>query len=438
MFKKVFLAAALTAASISVAQAEAVSEEVIQNSFYPYANSLPNAEGIKPGMVIDAGNVETVKAYLDPAMYQFIKNGDTTIKVGATTSFDLHASYVDATRSHAGSTKLGDQSGQIEGSVAGRPFPQEPSLDDPRAGEKLAWNYKYGYNWGDSAVIMPFYWKYRAMNTGKVERTVKFNFHFLNYTHRTQQTPVPEITPNPSGLFRGIYVQVLEPFDIKNTQLLIQRFEDDLKRDNAYLYLGFQRRVRRLSTGQVTDSFLGSDLMIEDFEGYNGRISDMEWTYKGSKNMLLPMFNHNDLTLDQETHADDDGYQVVAFGDKGGCFPQITWQLRKVYVLESDPVDPNHPISKREHYIDAQTFTIPRNITYDRKGDMWKSWLIGQSHPDHHLPQNKGTGVSIDDAFSMIDVQADHCTTGQFKGIVDPVLTPESKMTVQNLRASGA
>jgi len=115
----------------------------------------------------------------------------------------------------------------------------------------------------------------------------------------------------------------------------------------------------------------------------------------------------------------------------------VTWQLRKTYVLWSEPKDPNHPISRREHYIDAQTFVIPRNITYDRNGAMWKSWTIGQTHPDHHLPQNKGTGVSVDDAFSMVDIQANHCTTGQFKGIVDPKLSPRSKFTVQNLRATG-
>ena len=78
-------------------------------------------------------------------------------------TFALHQSYVDATRKYSGDVKLGDKSGEISGSVAGRPFPQEPSMDDPRAGEKLAWNYKYGYNWGDSASIYPFYWKYRDM-----------------------------------------------------------------------------------------------------------------------------------------------------------------------------------------------------------------------------------------------------------------------------------
>jgi len=435
MLKKLLLLVAMTI-TISLS-AVAASLQDVESSFYPYKNSTPTFDGLSTGMTINKDNVEKFKTIIDPAMYQFIKTGDTEIKVGETTSFDLHSSYVEATKANLANVKLGSKPGEISGSLAGRPFPEEPSLDDPRAGEKLAWNYKYGYNWGDSAAIQPFYWKFRNMKNGKLERTLKFNFHFLNFTHRTQQKPVPAITPNPSNLFRGIYVQVLEPFDVKNTQLLIQRFEDDLKRDNAYLYLGFQRRVRRLSSGQVTDSFLGSDVMIEDFEGYNGRISDMAWTFKGARKMLVPMYNHNEMTLDSETHKDEDGYQVVSFGGKGSCFPNVTYQLRKVYEVESASVDSNHPISKRSHFIDAQTFTIPRNITYDRKGDMWKSWSIGQAHPDHHLPKNKGTGVAIDDAFTMIDLQAQHCTTGQFKGIVDPTLTPASKMTVQNLRSSG-
>jgi hypothetical protein len=428
------LAAALMFAAAHPAQS--ATNEDVDNSFYPYRNGVPGFEGLKPGLVIDQSNVEQFKAVLDPAMAEFIGNGWTTIRVGETTSFDLHPNYVQATRDGLGKVKLGAQSGEIDGFVAGRPFPEEPSLDDPRAGEKLAWNYKYGYNWGDNAAIYPFYWKYKDMNSGKLERTIKFNFHFLNFMHRVNQEPLPEITPNPSGLFRAIYVQALEPFDVKNTQLLIHRYEDDLKRDSSWLYLGFQRRVRRLASGQVTDAFLGSDVMIEDFEGYNGRINDMEWTYKGTENILVPFYNHNDLTLSEE-HKESDGYQFVEMGDKGNCFPQITWQLRKVYVLENKSKDSNHPISKRVHYIDAQTFTIPRTLIYDRKGDLWKSWQIGQAHPDHHLPVNKGSGVAVDDSFTMIDVQAMHCTTGQFKGQVDPSLNPASKFTVQNLRASG-
>ncbi len=435
MFKQTATAITL-AAVMGSGFAGNANADVVDDSFYPYRDSTPSFEGLGAGMTINASNVEQFKEILDPATYEQLKNGWWEMKVGETTSFDLHPNYVEATRKGLGQVSLGDQVGQINGFVAGRPFPEEPSADDPRAGEKLAWNYKYGYNWGDSAAIYPFYWKYRDLESGKVERTLKFNFHFLNYKHRVQHDPVPEFADNPGDLFRGIYVQVLEPFDVKNTQLLIHRASDDLVRDNTWLYLGFQRRVRRLSSGQITDSFLGADIMIEDFEGYNGRISDMNWSYGGTRYIMLPFFNHNDLELATDLE-ESDGYRFVDFGGKGGCFPNITWQLRKVYVLESDPVDENHPISKRTHFVDAQTFTLPRTLIYDRKGDLWKSWLIGQAHPDHHMEKNKGTGVAIDDAFSMLDVQAGHCTTGQFKGQVDPKLNEVKLFTVQNMRAKG-
>lgn len=413
-----------------------VYADVVDDSFFPYKSATPKYSGLKVGMTIDQSNVDRFTDILDPGIAKQIKDGWTSITVGKTTSYDLHPNYINETRKSLNKVTLGEKAGQINNFVAGRPFPQEPKLDDPRAGEKLAWNFKYGYNWGDNAAIYPFYWRYRNMKTGQVERTIKANFHFLNFKHRVNQDPKPEFPGNPDEIFRGIYVQVLEPFDLKNTQLLIHRYSDDLNRDNAWLYLGFQRRVRRLASGQVTDSFLGSDLMIEDFEGYNGRISDMNWAYKGTKNVLLPFYDHNSLELTGEFN-EKDGYEFVDFSGRGGCFPNITWQLRKAYVLESQPVDENHPISKRVHYVDAQTFTKPRTLIYDRKGDLWKTFLIGQAHPDNHDDVNKGTGVSVDDSFSMIDVQADHCTTGQFKGQVDPSLNPQSKFTVQNLRATG-
>lgn len=408
----------------------------VDDSFYPYKAGVPAAEGLTVGAVIDDSNVANFTEVLDPATAAQIADGWFTIKVGETTSFDLHPNYVKATEASVGKVSLGEKIGQLNGFTAGRPFPAEPDAADERAGEKLAWNFKYGYNWGDNAAIYPFYWRYRKLDSGKIERTLKMNFHFLNYTGRVNQTPLPAFEDNPDQIFRAIYVNVLEPFDLKNTQLLIHRYIDDLKRDNAWLYLGFQRRVRRLATGQVTDAFLGSDIMIEDFEGYNGRISDMKWTYKGTKNILLPFYDHDKVELTDE-FKEDDGYKFVDFGGQGGCFAKITWQLRKAYVLESDPVNDNHPISKRVHYVDAQTYTLPRTLIYDRKGDLWKSWTIGQARPEAHDDINQATGVSIDDSFSMVDVQARHCTTGQFKGQVDPKLNPLTKFSVQNLRASG-
>lgn len=425
-----------------VQAAGAVTLEDVEKSFFPYKDDIPTFPGLEAGMTIDASNVDKFQEVLDPEFFKYLKDGWFAMKVARTTSIPLHPNYIKATKDHLGKVSLGEKVGQINGFLAGRPFPEEPSKDDPRAGEKLAWNYKYGYNWGDNAAIYPFYWKFRDIKKGKVERMIKFNFHFLNFKHRVNQPPIPEITPNPSDLFRAIYCMVLEPYDVKNTQLLIQRAEDDQKRDNAWLYLGFQRRVRRLATGQTTDAFLGSDIMIEDFEGYNGRVCDMNWKYIETRNLMTPVYNHNELPqlgipLDPDTHKDDEGYQVVAFDGKGGCFPNITYQLRKIYVVESTPVDTNHPVGKRVHFMDAQSFIIPRTNIYDRAGNLWKTFMIGQADPDNHLPINKGTGAYIDDCYTMIDVQAMHCTTGQFKGQVDPNLNPVDLFSVQNMRATG-
>lgn len=48
----------------------------------------------------------------------------------------------------------------------------------------------------------------------------------------------------------------------------------------------------------------------------------------GTKNVLLPMWNHNDLKLTDEFN-DPDGYKYVSFGGKGECFFDGTWQLRR-------------------------------------------------------------------------------------------------------------
>lgn len=427
-------AAALALAALS--PAFAATPEDVERSFDPYKDGVPSFPGLSPGMTIDQGNVEKFKDAMDPAMYTYISQGWYSIKVGPTTQFKLTKYYIDATRANLNKTTLGAKLGELQGFVAGRPFPEEPSASDPRAGEKLAWNFKLGLNWGDNAAINPFYWQYRNLKTGKVERVIKFEFHFLNFKHRIEYDPIPEIQPNPSNLFRGIYVKVLDPDDVRNTQLLIQRYDDDNKQDDAYLYLGFQRRVRRLATGQTTDSFLGSDLMIQDFEGYNDRVSVMNWKYLGTRNILMPFYNHNELELSDEFN-EKDGYKFVKFGGQGGCFPQITWQLRKVYEFEATPTDSSSPISKRTFFIDAQTFALSRTLIYDRKGQLWKSFIIGKSHPDHHLPLNKGSDIAIDDAFSMVDLESQHCTTGQFKGQVDPKQNPATLFQVQNMRGSG-
>jgi hypothetical protein len=435
--KRLLICTAALAGLAGITARAEITEDMIQASFYPYKNWTPTAEGYEPGVVINQDNVEQYEAIIDELLYRYVQRGWYELRTAPTFALPLHENYVQATREHADGVSLSPE-GTLVNFVAGRPFPQEPDINDPDAGTKLIWNYQRGFNAGDSETIRPFYWTFRNGSTGKTERQIRFHWRFLNWKHRTVFEPTPDVEPNPGQIFRSIYGTVLEPFDLANTQLLIQRYEDDLRRDDGWLYLGFQRRVRRLAVGQITDAFLGSDAMIEDFEGYNGRVSDYTWTYIGTRNVLMPFLqSHDEAELDVEPKNDPDGFRFVGMGGRGNCFPLAPWRLRKSHVIEGTPKDENHPLSKRVLFVDAETGTTPIIHVFDKKGDPWKWFPICKTHFDNHLPGNKGMGVPVEDCAVFYDEQADHCTTLQFKSLINYEDTNPNLFNVQNLRKTG-
>ena len=389
---------------------------------------------IPPGTIVSSENVGDYPDALDETLIELIENGFYSLEVTESEPLPPHPDYLAGTEQYATGVSLGASAGDLMGYVTGRPFPAEPTSDDPRAGDKIAWNMRHAFT-GDSGVISPFYWQYRNMRSGKLERELSFAAKGLKFKHRIMMEPTPDLPNNPSEIFNGLYLQVLSPPDLRNTQLLIHRLEDDTKQEQGWLYIGTQRRVRRLPTGQNTDAFLGSDIMIEDFLGYNGRIMDMEWRYVETKTVLLPFYRHNDLALSDQSHID--GYHFVDFTGKGMCFPKIKWQFRRAHVVEAVPKWEQHPLSKRLYYVDAETYLPAYGRLYDRGGKLWKFAIAGYSHPDHHIEQNKGTHVPIIDVVSMIDLQAEHCTTLQFRMEVNASDSKPSEFTVQALRKKG-
>lgn len=145
----------------------AVTNEDVKASFNPYEKGMPTIPGFTPGMVIDKANVNSFKEYLDPATFALVSDGSLVLSTEQGHSVMLHPNYIAATQKNAANVKLGATPGTIDGYVAGRPFPTNPQKSDPRAGEKLAFNYKYSQIVGDSGRIYPFYWTYIDYKTGK-------------------------------------------------------------------------------------------------------------------------------------------------------------------------------------------------------------------------------------------------------------------------------
>ncbi len=85
----------------------------------------------------------------------------------------------------------------------------------------------------------------------------------------------------------------------------------------------------------------------------------------------------------------------------------------------------------------AESGTLPIVLHYDKRGKPWKYFPICKSHSDYHLPRNKGLGVAVDDCALFFDEQAMHCTTLQFKSLLNAEDNAPSKFNVQNMRSTG-
>ena len=389
---------------------------------------------LQTGTVINGNNIGQYTQWLDETLVEIIHAGEYQITLGRRLDFPTHPRYQQATVTHTGETRLDPVTGELTDYQSGTPF---PDLDpqDPQGGLKAAWNMRYSYT-PDETETAHFIWRYRDMERNKIERTLTMYGAILRYTHRHSHDPIPQLANNPSGLFSALYLRVDSPQDIRNTQLLIHRAENDNEPEQAWMYLNTQRRVKRIATGQKTDAFLGSDIMIEDFLGYNGRIKDMEWKLLASGESLLPMYGHNQLDLSQQ-EADSEGFADIAFSGKGSCFPDVTWQLRKVYHLEAVPRDSRHPLSRRHYIIDAATFAPVLTRIYDRTGSLWKLGIAALSHSDYHTPENKSWQGVITDGVSMVDLQARHCTTLNLKSRLAQNPLSHKQFTPAYLRQMG-
>jgi hypothetical protein len=363
------------------------------------------------GTVIGPDNVASFLDVLDPDLAALISQDWLTITVGQPLSFRPYEAYVSASQQYGNQTSLGSNPGELLNYVAGRPFPGVPTLEDPRAGEKLAWNMRYGYS-GDAGEIPEMYWQYIDMRSQKVERELEFVASQMRFKHRHVIAPVPELEKNPYDVYNAITLEALDPGDVAKTKLLIFYNSDDTQAEQGWMYVPLLRRVRRVATTARTDSFLGSDITIEDFLGYSGRIMDMDWEFKGTTYTLLPMYTREDIVPSTRKARKQD-YNFVDFHGHSGCFPNITWQLRKSYILEGRPKRSDHPIGRRYFYIDAQTMFPIFGKVYDKADVLWKYLIGGLAHPDTHIENNRGSGVPMIDSSSVIDVQNKHCTTIQ-------------------------
>lgn len=149
------------------------------------------------------------------------------------------------------------------------------------------------------------------------------------------------------------------PADVAGTSFMNWTYDDD-RSDDQWIYLPALRKVKRISSENKSDHFMGSDFTYDDL---------------------------GDRKLDEDEHELSREEEV----DGKVC-----------YVIESVPVDPDYMYSKTVTWIEKDTYIGVKKAFYDEDGDHLKTLSIKE--------YKDVSGFDIVTHSEMHNVQKDHTT----------------------------
>jgi len=361
--------------------------------------------------LINSQNIENFRHIIDSDFGKFVAGDFYSITVGAPSSFGPHQLFTNATRTFGGEATISENEGTLENFSQGLPFPERLSLEDPLAGNKLAWNMRYAYQ-GDNGDIPEMHWRLIDWRSEKTEFEMRFKAKLMRFMYRHIQDPKPFLMNNVEDAYGAFRLEAIDAGSYDGTQALVFANRDESKPLNGWVYIPQLGRTQTLASFSSEESMFGSDVTAKDFLSYTGKLTDLSWKYKGRTFMLLPMYNHTEaLTSKLKSKRYD--YWHTDFTGRASCFPKVSWQLRETLILEGITKDPEVAVTKRILFLDKQTHLPLMWKLYKKNNGLWKFAINAYSHPDHHIDSNNGSGAPILTAFSSIDIQTNRCTTIQ-------------------------
>jgi hypothetical protein len=209
---------------------------------------------------------------------------------------------------------------------------------------------------------------------GHVDRHLLLTYHRV-YLSKLATLPDQDYRIDVAGSDEFLYkehMEFLAPFDLAGTQFIIERPLIQASGDQVNSYLASERRVRRLSAKERSDSFMGTIWTLDDFEGFSGLVTDNTWTLLGHK--VIPSILHS-KQASPHSHGPT------------STIPLDRWQLRASYVVEAVPKWDGHQYSRRLIFVDEETFGIGMTMVFDRNDELYKIFLVvHQSSDDVNEP----------------------------------------------------
>jgi hypothetical protein len=326
---------------------------------------------VKTGDRVDANNVDFVKDLIDPILYKQIKtmNRYITIVPTVTDPTELYPmTFLETSLRNKGKARF-DANGNIV-SADGAPWIGGIAFAEPKSGEEAIANLTL--SWGRHDYCQYAIRQWDISPDGSPAYQYDFVWAELQANARLDGT----VFQNKADLLRLQSVWFTAPQDVAGTAFLSTWFYDQRKYPDLHGYLPAFRRVRQFPTNQRFEPLLpGITWFLSDAWAAGDPM--LTWgNYKiiGRQPMLGPV-SHN-------FHGRTPNWEIgVQGGPEGKTFWDTSFSMcPECIVLEAEPVGyPRAPVGKKRVWIDVRNQLYVAYITYDRRGEIWKSFESGWS-----------------------------------------------------------
>ncbi len=342
----------------------------------------PSHAQVKPGDVITPKNAATVKDLVSPGIYYMVTHG-MQMDIVPTQRIDWPPPYTDATEKYSSQVRLTDDHRTVAGYVAGQPFPMIDS-NDPYVASKIMWNNVFRPIATDDYDLRFYDCQIQYVNPGHSQRIVNDIEvgHYAGYSlvGRTEVEPLPtdpdfKIT-NRMWVF-ALY-PLLAPATDYGTGLIRFRYANPTRGDDAWSWSPGVRRVRRLNESILSSATGTQQFDPDHYSGFNAKVEFYDYKFLGEKELLLSV------------HAKHSP-EVTCPTDGGASACPEDWEMRHVYLIQANPrrglgaaggaLDKNSII-----YIDSEVWYDPVIDSYDRQGQLWRTFVEWLTYRDRPVP----------------------------------------------------
>jgi len=324
---------------------------------------------IKTGDVISAENVELVKDLIDPVCYMQVKDMGRTFTIAPTTT-DITKlyphEYLEATLRNQGRARLDAAKNVVTDDgqpwIGGNPFP------DAKDGLEAFYNLVLSWGRHDESLYAVRDWDINP------EGDVAYEYDFVWIEQNTvgrMRDPHP-YWEQYKDMLRFQTVWFTSPADVKGTAFLNHWHYDQARFPDLWGYLPAFKRVRRFPTSQRFEPLVpGVTFFLSD--AWAAGDPALTWgNYKvvGSKPFL------GSVSGNWKGGSAENWERSVHGGPKNQTFFEDYKELiPEVLIVEAEPTGfERAPVGKKRVWIDTRNMMFVAYVTYDRRGEVWKSF----------------------------------------------------------------